>query len=160
MGRYAMIFDNELCTGCRTCEVACKQENGIAISPSFISIVQHGPEDVGGKLFMSFSAVRCMHCGKPACVDACPVGAISIRADSIVEINSEQCNGCQACIEACPFAAPQFNLTKNIVEKCNLCASRVEKGLRPACVSTCHTGALIFGEAGEITQTLRVLRCL
>jgi Fe-S-cluster-containing dehydrogenase component len=45
-------------------------------------------------------------------------------------------------VNACPFKAPQYDPERRKVSKCNLCISRQEQGLLPACVAACHTGAL------------------
>jgi Fe-S-cluster-containing dehydrogenase component len=44
------------------------------------------------------------------------------------------------------------------MEKCTLCVHRVEKGLVPACVTTCPTKVRFFGELNEITTLIREKR--
>ena len=156
MTKYAMLFRKDLCLGCQACEIACKQEHDIPVGPRWTRIITLGPEEKAGKIRLSFEQTRCMHCGHPPCIAACPVDAISKREDGIVLINEELCIGCSACIEACPFGAPQYNPRKDKVEKCNLCAHRIDRGIEPACVHTCPTGALVFGEKNEVTEIIRV----
>ena len=108
MVKYSIVARRELCLGCQACEIACKQEHDIPVGPRWMRAITVGPEEVGGKLRLSFHHIRCMHCSEPPCIDACPVDAISKRIDGIVLINEELCIGCDACIEACPFGAPQF----------------------------------------------------
>jgi len=155
MVKYSVQVDVDVCQGCQACEISCKQENGIPVGPRWIRVIQVGPKEVGGKLKVTFVPMLCKHCSKPVCRDACPTGAITQRVDGIVMINSDLCTGCKACIEACPFGAPQLNPETNLVEKCTMCAHRIDKGLKPVCVLACPTGALSFGDTNSLTELKR-----
>ena len=72
MSKYALIIDHELCWGCRTCEVACKQEHLAPEGVRFISVKEHGPQMIGDKPDFVFHVNVCRHCDEPECVDACP----------------------------------------------------------------------------------------
>jgi len=158
MEKKSLLVDIDLCYGCVACEVACKQEHDLDAGPHFIKVHEVGPKKIGGKLVMDFVPMACKHCGRPACVEACPEDAIDQRSDGLVLINEEKCTGCQACMEACPFGAPQYITGKNIVQKCDLCVERIDKGQLPACVHHCPTGALIFGDPNRLSEQIRKKR--
>ena len=105
--KKSLLLDVDLCVGCFACEVACKQEHNLPVGRRWIRVVKEDPKKVGGKLFMHFVPVHCRHCGKPPCIDVCPVGAISKRSDGIVLSNEKLCIGCKISMEACPFGARQ-----------------------------------------------------
>ena len=155
MEKKSLLVDTDLCYGCFSCEVACKQEHGLPAGTNFITVHQVGPTRIGGKLKMDFVPMACKHCGKPACIEACPEDAIYKRSDGIVLISEEKCTGCQICIEACPFGAPQFVTEKNIVQKCDLCVERTDRGQLPACVHHCPTEALIFGDPRILSERIQ-----
>lgn len=144
MAENGLVFDPDECLGCFACEVACKQEHHLPPGENWISISKEEPTKTGGKWSMTFTARRCRHCSQPACRDACPVGAISIRPDGIVIISETLCTGCKACIEVCIFGAPQYNAERDIVRACNLCYERIDQGLKPSCVHHCPTKALSY----------------
>ena len=155
MSQYAMLFNADRCVGCQSCEVACQSENQLPAWLSLIRIVQIGPIEVGGKLRYDFKQIRCMHCAKAHCIEACPEKALTRGEQGVVSVNEELCTGCKVCIEVCPFAAPQFNPDKGIVEMCNLCSNRLEKGFTPACAKACLAEALVFSDASEITKRMQ-----
>ena len=147
--KKSLLTHLDLCVGCFACEVACKQEHNLPIGMCWIKVVRVGPKKIGGRLFMHFAPVHCRHCGKPPCMEVCPVGAISKRSDGIVLFSDKLCIGCKICIEACPFGALQYNAEKEAVEACNLCVERVDQGLQPICAQNCPTGALRFGDTAD-----------
>lgn len=52
-------------------------------------------------------------------------------------------------IHACPYNIPRYDKVKKTLAKCDMCADRVAAGMLPACVKTCPTGAMVFGEPGR-----------
>jgi Fe-S-cluster-containing dehydrogenase component len=125
--------------------------------------------------------VLCNHCERPSCVRVCPTQATWKREDGVVMMDMHRCIGCRYCIVACPYGSRSFNWSdprphikpeidpdyptrsQGVVEKCNLCAERLAKGLGPACVDAANRmaggGAMYFGDLGdpdsEIVQVLR-----
>lgn len=155
MVQLSLFHDVNLCVGCQACEIACKQEHDLPVGPRWIRLFQVGPKEAGGALVMKFIAIRCMHCERPVCAEACPVGAISKNPDGRVLIHSDSCTGCKGCAEACPRGAPQLNLQSHTMEICTMCIHRTEKGLKPACVQACPYGALRFGEINGLLELKR-----
>jgi Fe-S-cluster-containing dehydrogenase component len=97
----------------------------------------------------------CNHCGKPACLAACSVGAIEKRPDGLVLIDPETCTGCDACVDACPYGAIYKNETLGICQKCTGCAHLLDAGEKlPRCVEACPTDALCFGEEADLQDFL------
>lgn len=147
MTTYAIEIDQEACWGCKTCEVACKQENGAADGVKLITVSDDGPVLIDGKLHFVFRVNLCRHCDDPPCADACSEEAIAKRSDGIVVMDYDRCTGCQACIEACPYDAIAFDPQKGVAQKCNLCHHRIDHGLIPACAdNVCLAHCIDFAE--------------
>ena len=152
--RYGLVIDLEKCIGCETCWTACKAENGWGIGSGIRVDTVGGahPDTPSGKypnLSMYYLPVPCMHCGEPACVDACSFEAIYRREDGIVLVDEENCSGCEACIDACPYGALTYDPERNVVRKCTLCHHRIDQGLEPFCVQCCTPKAIIFGDLND-----------
>jgi nitrate reductase beta subunit len=92
----------------------------------------------------------CNHCLNPACVAACPSGAIYKRGeDGVVLINQEICRAWRMCVTACPYKKTYYNWHTGKSEKCILCYPRLEAGLVPACMHSCvgrirYLGVLLY----------------
>ncbi|MDP7982649.1 MAG: 4Fe-4S dicluster domain-containing protein [Conexivisphaerales archaeon] len=165
--QYAILFDVTRCTGCRACQIACKNwwdlpadettfnpgwANPPDLTPYTWLLVRYYEEATGSGLQLRFPQTRCMHCDDPACVHACPVGAITKYDEGPVVIDEDKCIGCKYCIDACPFDVPRYDVATNKVYKCNMCVDRVSAGLEPACVETCPSDALQFGVKGDMLE--------
>lgn len=156
----AILIDLNKCIGCGSCIVACKQENGLALGEYWTHIHEVGPlgkyPDVESLYYVP---VMCQHCENPPCVLHCPTGASYKAKDGTVLIDHDKCVGCQYCIMHCPYGVRTFDPKKGVVDKCNLCAERVEAGVEPACVDICVNKARIFGDIddpnSEISQAIQ-----
>lgn len=95
-----------------------------------------------------------MHCGEPACVQICPVGALmKDKETGIVYYDKNKCIACHACKSACPFDVPRYDDGgKGKIAKCHLCIDRVKAGLTPACAKTCPTGAIKYGDRDALIK--------
>ena len=133
MEKKSLLVDVDLCYGCFSCEVACKQEHRAPQGVRFISVAENGPQMVVDKPDFVFHVNVCRHCDEPECVDACPDDAIEKRDDGIVVLDEHTCTGCQLCIDACPYDAVAFDSAKGVAQKCNMCHQRIDAGLYPAC---------------------------
>ncbi len=148
--QLGFIHHNVDCSGCRACEIACKDKNGLPPGPRFrrVMYIEGGvyPDVFAYKVNMS-----CNHCAEPACLPTCPTGAIWKRADNgVVDIDSTLCIGCRKCEASCPFGAPQWDPQENVIKKCNMCIDELEAGRKPYCVSACMMRVLDIGPIEEI----------
>jgi len=168
MSGKAFFIDTTVCTACRGCQIACKQWNQLPATKTQQWGSMQNPKDLS---FETYKLVRfeehmgpnnkpvwyffpdqCRHCVEPPCLEAAEdeapggitidkeTGAVLYHKDKLKKMKAE------TVIEACPFNIPRAQKGTGLLAKCTMCVDRVHNGLLPACVKTCPTGAMNFGD--------------
>lgn len=164
------LIDMTRCTGCRGCQVACKQwnqmkaektsffqgegyQNPRAMSENTLTEVKFRDFERNGENEFHFYKEMCMHCNEPACVSVCPVSAFTKTPEGPVVYNADRCIGCRFCMVACPFGVPKYEWSRTfpLVVKCSGCYSRIRAGLIPACAKACPS-AISYGSRVDMVR--------
>jgi len=155
--QYAFYFDASACSGCKACQMACKDKHGLRVGTLWRRVyeVTGGSWSRRGEawvasVFAYNVSLACNHCEQPICVEVCPTRAIAKRTDGIVLIDPDKCVGCQYCSWACPYGAPQYDTETGRMTKCTFCADELDAGYPPSCVAACPLRALDFGDRAEL----------
>jgi len=178
---YGFFTDTTLCIGCKACEVACKEWNGLPADHmgltghsydntgdlgaytwrhvAFIEKIGSGDERAREmKPFQSnwlMMSDVCKHCANAPCLEACPTGSIFRTEFDTVVVQQDICNGCGYCVPACPFGVVELSMEDGKAHKCTLCYDRLKGGLEPACAKSCPTDSIQFGEINELFDRAR-----
>ena len=156
--QLAFYVEQKHCTGCGTCQIACKDQHDLPKEQNFrqVHAYEGGSFEVSGNvihhnIYAYWVSVSCNHCINPLCVTACPSGAMCKRLeDGLVLINEDLCIGCRRCLTACPYGAPQFDVTAGKMKKCDFCQQLLGQGKIPACISACPMRVLGYGELRKL----------
>ena len=167
MAEKTKLIDVSKCTGCRGCQLACKQWNQQPAKQTENRGTYQNPPDLQATTWtlIRFQEIAdkdgvkwvfrkdgCMHCTDAACVKVCPSGALHYTEYGTVGIHHERCIGCKECVTACPFDIPRYDQASDKIYKCDLCLTRIQAALEPACVKACPTGTLKFGDKADMLK--------
>jgi formate dehydrogenase iron-sulfur subunit len=171
--QVGFFTDTSICIGCKACEVACKEWNGLAGDPpqfrdsydntgqldaenwrhvKFIDLVPEAPAVTGNGTAWLLMSDICKHCEHASCMDVCPTNAIVKTEYGTVFIQPDVCNGCRDCISACPYSAIGFSRDTGVVHKCTFCYDRLQNNLMPACAKACPTQSIQFGKLDDLRE--------
>ena len=89
-----------------------------------------------------------MHCEDAPCEKVCPTHATYTTESGVVLVDESRCVGCKYCMAVCPYDARIQIEETGVIEKCRFCWDG-EDDPKPACVSTCVSGARIFGDLDD-----------
>ncbi len=146
--RFGWFVDTRRCFGCHGCEVSCKSENDVPLG-SYIRQTIY--KDVGEypQVARMFLPMACQHCEDAPCIKACPCGALHKEEGGTVAVDYDTCCGHGTCVEVCPYGAIYLDPVAKQAVKCHNCYHRTENGMEPACVPTCPSEALYFGDLND-----------
>jgi len=171
MAGKSFFIDTSRCTACRGCQIACKNwnKNGASATKNLgthqnppdldgntFKLVRFSEVETDGKIGWYFFADQCRHCLDPPCKDI----AAGYADDSVIH---DEATGAVVYTEkvketpfdelrsGCPYDIPRQNAAGQVV-KCTMCIDRISSGLIPACVKSCPTAALNFGDRDEILK--------
>jgi formate dehydrogenase iron-sulfur subunit len=174
--RMGFFTDTSVCIGCKACEVACKEWNGVpedGLNLLGMSFDNTGALSANSWRHVAFieqpaaTAVRapgeervrwlmssdvCKHCTHAACLDVCPTGALFRTEFGTVVVQADVCNGCGNCIPACPYGVIGEREGDGRAWKCTLCYDRIGDGLMPACATACPTESIQYGPLDELRE--------
>ena len=163
-----VLVDTTRCIGCRSCEVACSVTHGNFVPDIKNDKALEQVRDTSEKQWTVvnrfktekgevFVKKQCLHCWQPACASACLVNAMLKTKEGPVTWNGSKCMGCRFCMVSCPFDIPKFEYFEwnPRIQKCNMCYERLQQGKKPACVESCPTDALMFGQKRELMEIAR-----
>lgn len=172
MADKSIFIDTTKCTACRGCQIACKQwnknpatkttqrgthQNPPDLSVATFKLVRFSESETDGQVQWFFFPDQCRHCVEPPCkavADDKSKGAIlrdeatgAVIFNPKVKIKPADFKEVK---DSCPYDVPRFNAQKGVMTKCTMCFDRIKEGLLPACVKTCPTGAMTFGDRHAI----------
>lgn len=171
MGK-SFFVDLTRCTACRGCQVACKQwkklpanetQNwGSHQNPKDLDFITYKLvrfnelEDKGGMKWLFFPD-QCRHCMEPPCkmmADGYDEQAILKDELTGAVIYTQKTKAIEGMTgeELCPYNIPRMDEKTKVWSKCDMCYDRVHNGLLPACVQSCPTGAMNFGDREEMIE--------
>jgi formate dehydrogenase iron-sulfur subunit len=181
--RVGFFTDTSVCIGCKACEVACKEWNGLPDTSDVMALTGMSYDNTGEIGANSWRHVAfieqtvsppgdgahpggdgqatrwlmasdvCKHCTHAACLDVCPTGALVRTEFGTVIVQPDVCNGCAYCVSACPFGVIDRREDDGRAWKCTMCYDRLRGGLEPACAKACPTDSIQFGPLDELRAT-------
>jgi formate dehydrogenase iron-sulfur subunit len=166
----SIMVDTSRCTACRGCQVACKQWHGLPGTKTRQTGTYQNPPDfsaetykvvrfsegrrANGKPYWYFFSDMCRHCLEPGCKMGNKKGEIvqDARTGAVLYGPATKNLDFEEVLGYCPYHIPRQSAQSGALAKCDMCIDRLRGNMIPACVQACPTGAMQFGERGDILQ--------
>jgi formate dehydrogenase iron-sulfur subunit len=170
---YSLLMDTSKCTACRGCQIACKQWNQLPGTETKNTGTHENPPDLSfstykvvrfsegkngdGKPFWYFFSEQCRHCMSPGCMAAVEKEEIvqDEKTGAVLFTPKTKTLDYEATLDGCPYNIPRQDPKTKEMAKCTMCFDRITNDKIPACVQSCPTGALMFGERDKILGEIK-----
>lgn len=168
MSGYSILIDTSRCTACRGCQIACKQwnqlpgthtknvgsyENPQDLSFDTYKVVRYSEARNGdGRVKWYFFSEQCRHCLSPGCMAVAEKEEIvqDEKTGAVLFTDKTKDLDFGPTLEGCPYNIPRQDPKTKAMAKCTMCFNRITNNMIPACVKSCPTGAMTFGERDKI----------
>jgi len=134
-------------------------QNPEDLSFSTYKVVRFSEMEEEGTVKWYFFPDQCRHCLEPPCQSTAEsAGSKAITKDEAtgavlyspkVKVKAADFKTIR---ESCPYDIPRWNERTGGMTKCTMCFDRLREGMLPACVKTCPTGAMSFGDRKAILE--------
>lgn len=119
-GKWGMIIDQDICTGCQACVAACSMENNVPFvgeedagygrTLHWIRIERFWEGEYPEVSATPFQPMLCQQCGSAPCEPVCPVFASVHSASEQLNLQVyNRCVGTRYCANNCPYQVRVFN---------------------------------------------------
>ncbi len=170
---YSILVDTSKCTACRGCQMACKQWNQLPATATKNWGSYQNPQDLSadtwklvrfadgvngnGKVYWNFFTDQCRHCLSPGCMSAAENEEIvqDEKTGAVLFTPKTKDLDFKATLEGCPYNIPRQNPKSKQLFKCTMCFDRISNNQIPACVKSCPTGTLVFGERDKVLDQVK-----
>ena len=119
-GKWGMVIDQDICTGCQACVAACAMENNLPFveeedanysrTMHWIRIERFGEGEYPEVKMTDYQPMLCQQCGHAPCEPVCPVFATPhSEAEQLNLQVYNRCVGTRYCANNCPYQVRSFN---------------------------------------------------
>lgn len=107
-----------------------------------------------GKVYWHFFTDQCRHCLSPGCMAAAEKDEIvqDEKTGAVLFTPRTKDLDFKATLEGCPYNIPRQDPKSKVLFKCTMCFDRISNNQIPACVKSCPTGTMVFGERDKIVE--------